>query len=163
MTDRQPTIRPIKANDNEKLAAVIRSVLLEMGMPKVGTAYADKSLDHMFETYQEKGKSYFVVEEDVKILGGGGVAPLDNFEGNVCELQKMYFLPEARGRGVGFKLLELCLDKARNLGYEQCYLETMPYMESARKLYQKYGFNNIDKPMGDTGHHACQIWMIKDL
>lgn len=156
-------IRPVQQKDNLQLASVIRNVLTEFGVPKVGTAYADKSLDCMFETYNTDNKAYFVVEENGSIIGGAGISKLDNFDGNVCELQKMYFSPAARGRGIGSEMMNICLNKARELGFEQCYLETMPYMEDARKLYYKNGFANLDKPMGDTGHYSCNVWMIKNL
>lgn len=156
-------IRPVQQKDNPQIASIIRNVLIEFGVPKVGTAYADKSLDCMFETYSFDKKAYFVVEEDGAIIGGAGISQLDNFEGNVCELQKMYFSPEARGRGIGSEMMEICLKKARELGFEKCYLETMPYMKDARKLYYKNGFENLEKPMGDTGHYSCNVWMIKNL
>lgn len=156
-------IRPVQQKDNLQITNVIRTVLTEFGVPKVGTAYADKSLDCMFETYIDERRAYFVVEENGEIIGGAGISPLDNFEGNVCELQKMYFSPKARGRGIGQEMMEICLSKARKLGFEQCYLETMPYMEDARKLYYKNGFNNLYKPLGDTGHYSCNVWMIKNL
>ncbi|MAT90531.1 MAG: GNAT family N-acetyltransferase [Flavobacteriaceae bacterium] len=158
-----PTIRPIQKKDNVPIAKVIRTVLIEHGVPKVGTAYADKALDEMFETYQKERATYFVVEENGALIGGAGVAPLDNYEGNVCELQKMYFLKEARGRGIGKAMIKLCLLEARKYGFESCYLETMPNMENAQKLYQLAGFDYIDGPMGDTGHHACPVHMIKPL
>lgn len=163
MTSKEFIIREIKPSDNEALAKIIRSVILEMGAPKIGTAYEDKATDSMFENYQKKGSSYFVLEHNKEIVGGAGVAQLDNFEGNVCELQKMYFLPIARGKGLGTKLITICLDKAKELGYKSCYLETLPYMEAAVKLYKKYGFTNLDKPMGNTSHYSCNVWMIKDI
>ena len=39
----------------------------------------------------------------------------------------------------------------------------MPNMLDAQMLYLKYGFEYINYPMGDTGHSACPIWMIKPL
>ena len=156
-------IREIQPQDNVEIAKVIRDVLIEFGVPKIGTAYEDKATDEMFETYQKDKASYFVVEHQGKVVGGAGFAALDNFEGNVCELQKMYFLPVVRGKGLGSKLINFCLDKAKEQGFEQCYLETMPYMEAARALYKKNGFENLDTPMGNTGHYSCNVWMIKDL
>jgi len=156
-------IREITKADDVQIAEVIRSVLIEFGVPKVGTAYADKTLDCMTETYNKPTSAYFVLEENGRIIGGAGIAQLDNFDGNVCELQKMYFLPEARGRGFGRQMMEICLNKAKNVGFEQCYLETLPYMEDARKLYKKVGFRSLDSRMGDTGHYSCNLWMIKDL
>ncbi|WP_300567661.1 GNAT family N-acetyltransferase [Flavobacterium sp.] len=156
-------IRKIKKEDNTEVANVIRTVLIEHNVPKVGTAYADPQLDYMFETYSEPKSMYFVVENEGKIIGGAGIAPLANGSSEVCELQKMYFLPETRGLGIGAKMMETCLQKAKNFGFKQCYLETMPYMEAAQKLYVKTGFQYLDAPMGCTGHGSCPVWMIKDL
>jgi putative acetyltransferase len=156
-------IREITTADDEQIAEVIRAVLIEFGVPKVGTTYADKMLDCMTKTYNKPTSAYFVLEENGKIIGGGGIAQLDNFDGKVCELQKMYFLPEARGRGFGLQMMDVCLQKAKAVGFEQCYLETLPYMEDARKLYKKVGFKSLDGPMGDTGHYSCNLWMIRDL
>jgi putative acetyltransferase len=156
-------IREIELEDNPKIAKVIRTVLIEMGVPKVGTAYEDKALDCMTETYNTINKTYFVVESGNEIIGGAGISPLDHYEGNVCELQKMYFMPEARGKGLGRKMMTKCLEFAKKVGFDQCYLETLPYMDDARKLYRKVGFESIDKPMGNTGHYSCTVWMLKDL
>ncbi|MFT4791717.1 MAG: putative acetyltransferase [Arcticibacterium sp.] len=156
-------IRAIKMSDNVAVAKVIRQVLIDLGVPKVGTAYADKSLDMMFENYLTPKSAYFVLEADGQILGCAGVAPLEQFEGPVCELQKMYFLEEARGKGAGFKMIQVCIDQAKEFGFDQCYLETMPYMEAAQKLYKKTGFRYLDGPMGNTGHYSCSVYMILDL
>ena len=156
-------IREIQPQDNPQIATVIRDVLIEFGVPKVGTAYEDKATDAMFENFKKSTSVYYVIEHKNKVVGGGGIAQLDNFEGTTCELQKMYFLPIARGKGLGSKLIYTCLQKAKSLGYTHCYLETMPYMEVARILYKKNGFTNLEKPMGNTGHYSCNVWMIKEL
>ena len=156
-------IREIEVQDNPKIAKAIRSVLIEMGVPKVGTAYEDVALDCMTETYNQPKKAYFVVENENEIIGGAGISPLDNYEGNVCELQKMYFMPEARGKGLGTEMMVKCLDFAKQAGFAQCYLETLPYMNDARKLYLKVGFKPLAEPMGNTGHYSCNVWMLKDL
>ncbi len=156
-------IREIKPEDNEQVAKVIRKVLEDMGVPKVGTAYADKALDDMYAEYDVPKATYFVVEHDGKIIGCAGIAQLQNFEGNVCELQKMYFLEEARGKGIGSEMIQVCLQRAKEYGFDACYLETMPYMEAAQKLYKKNGFEYIDAPLGNTGHYSCPVWMLKKL
>ncbi|PHR94550.1 MAG: GNAT family N-acetyltransferase [Leeuwenhoekiella sp.] len=156
-------IRAVQPADNKELAATLRSILIEMGVPKVGTAYADQALDCMFETYDVPLSRYFVVVEDGQILGGAGIAPLANFQGPVCELQKMYISSSLRGKGVGRQLMQKCLDFAREAKFEQVYIETMPYMKAAQQLYMKSGFSYIDGPMGDTGHSACPVHMLKDL
>ena len=88
---------------------------------------------------------------------------LDNSDENICELQKMYLLPEGRGLGLGKSLIDNCIEKAIEFGFESCYIETMTYMEDAQKLYKKVGFYNLDKQLGNTGHSSCQVWMLKKL
>ena len=156
-------IREIKTEDDAQIASVIRSVLVEMGVPKVGTAYADAALDIMTATYNKDKASYFVIDDHGKIIGGAGIAALENCDGSICELQKMYFLPEARGIGLGTEMMAICLNKAKSYGFEKCYLETLPYMKAATKLYAKSGFESLDGPLGDTGHYSCNVWMIKSL
>lgn len=163
MTSADFIIREIKPTDNKDLSEVIRSVILEMGAPKTGTAYEDAATDKMFETYQKEKVAYFVLEHNNKVIGGAGIAKLDSCEDNICELQKMYFLPIARGKGLGTKLITKCLEKAKDFGFTNCYLETMPYMEAAQKLYKRNGFINLDKPMGNTGHYSCNVWMLKKI
>ena len=75
----------------------------------------------------------------------------------------MYFLEEARGRGIGTRMIQVCLDTAKTYGFEKCYLETMPYMKAAQELYKKNGFEYIKERMGDTGHYSCPVWMLKNL
>lgn len=156
-------IREITSKDNQQMADIIREVIIEMGAPKTGTAYEDASLENLYASYQKERAMYYVIEHHGKVVGGGGIAQLDNFDGNTCELQKMYFLPEARGKGLGSKLITLCLEKAKEFGFEECYLETLPYMKAAQKLYRKNGFTEIEGPMGNTCHYSCDVWMIKKL
>lgn len=163
MTKSDFIIREIKPEDNLQIAQVIRSVLIEFGAPKVGTAYEDKATDTMFENYNIPTSDYYVVTYKNKIVGGAGFAKLENYKGNTCELQKMYFLPIARNLGLGSLLINTCLNEAKKRTYENCYLETMPYMEAAQKLYKKNGFTNLEGPIGNTGHYSCNVWMLKKL
>lgn len=156
-------IRKIEKEDNQGVAQLIRAVFDELKIPKVGTAYADPYLDLMFEEYSKSRSAYFVVEFQGEIVGCAGVAPLENEDPSICELQKMYFLPETRGRGIGSQMMAECLQSAKDFGFEHCYLETMPFMHDAQKLYKKVGFEYIDVPMGCTGHTSCPVWMLKKL
>ena len=156
-------IRLISPQDDPEIGQLIRSVLEEFNVPKVGTAYADASLDCMYDTYQKSRSRYFILSDGISIYGGGGIAPLENYSEDVCELQKMYFHKSVRGQGFGQKMMVLCLDFAKKAGYTRCYIETMEYMTRAQRLYLKTGFTLLDGPLGDTGHHACGVQMIKSL
>jgi len=159
----QIVIREIRKRDNPEIASIVRTVLIEMVAPKVGTAFADPHLDFLFETYSTPKSVYFILENNGKIIGGAGIGPLENEEDSICELQKMYFLPEARLLGLGSQMMESCLKSARNFGYKKCYLETLPSMLPAQKLYKKFGFEYLCEPLGTTGHTSCPIWMLKEL
>ncbi len=156
-------IREIQPEDNDALSSIIRAVLTEYKIPQKGTAYEDHATDHMYETYQNDRTAYYVVEQDGLVFGGAGISPLEGNDKNICELQKMYFLPAIRGKGIGKKLLKFCLTEAKKLGFDKCYLETMPNMQTARYLYKEFGFKKLEKPMGNTGHYSCNVWMVKNL
>jgi putative acetyltransferase len=156
-------LRPIRREDNAAVAAIIRGVLTEHGCTGAGFAIHDPEVDRMFETYQEPRSSFFVVEFSEKILGCGGIAPLRGGDNDTCELQKFYLLPEVRGFGHGKQLLDASLQEAKRFGFARCYLETLPFMKAATQLYEKAGFTQIDGPMGNTGHHACDRWYVKAL
>ena len=156
-------IRKIELKDNLKIASVIRNVFEELDAPKVGTAYADPHLTSLFEVYQADNQISFVVEKDEIILGGCGIGNLIDEEIKTCELQKMYLAKEARGKGIANELMQKCLVFAKQAGYDKCYIETLPFMKDAQKLYVKSGFTYIDAPLGSTGHNACDVFMIKNL
>ena len=156
-------IRPINESDNKHISVILREVLIEMDIPRIGSAYEDPEINNMYESQQSNRSIYFVVEENNKILGGAGINQLKNGNINICELQKMYFHKSIRGRGIGDKMIELCLNFAVESNYKKCYIETMPNMVDAQKLYIKKGFKYIDNPLGNTGHTACPIWMLKNL
>jgi len=156
-------IRPIDPRDSAAVAAIIRAVMPEFGADGPGFAIHDAEVNDMHAAYTRPRSAYFVVERDGVVIGGGGVAPLDAGEADVCELRKMYFLPEARGIGAGAAMMQCCLDTARTLGFKRCYIETLTGMDAAQALYKKYGFEPLCEPMGGTGHFGCDRFFIRDL
>lgn len=156
-------IRPISIEDNPKIAIIIRSCLTEFGANKPGTVYYDKTTDHLFELFQENGAAYFIAEQEGNIVGGGGIFPSPGLPAGTCELVKMYLLPTARGKGIGAILMNKCMSKAKEMGFVSMYIETLPELKKAISVYEKFGFNYLDKPLGDTGHFGCSVWMLKSL
>ena len=156
-------IRKIKPSDNPFLKKIIQSSLIEFNLPMTGTAYEDADTQNMYNAYQGHNEVYFVLEDQGKVMGGGGIKALKASKGTICELQKMYFAPKARGKGFGTKLFKKCINAARTFGYKKCYLESDPALKTAIAMYKKHGFTLLKKPLGNTGHNACDIWMIKDL
>jgi putative acetyltransferase len=161
--DPRLAIRPIEPADDGAVAAIIRTVMPEFGAEGPGFAILDPEVDHMSAAYAQPRAVYFVIADGDRLVGGGGVAHLDGGDERTCELRKMYFLPEARGRGAGQALLARCLDAARGFGYATCYLETLARMDAARKLYARFGFQPLCAPMGCTGHFGCDSYYALDL
>ena len=158
------TLRPITADDDAAMAGVIRSVMPEFGAGGAGFAIHDPEVDHMSAAYAAPRHRYWVVvAPDGRVVGGGGIAPLAGAADDTCEVRKMYFLPEVRGRGLGERLLRGALDFAREAGFKTAYLETLTGMDAAQRLYARLGFEKLCAPMGATGHFGCDRWFARPL
>lgn len=157
------SIRQIQKSDNPQVAELIRQVMTEFGCVGPGYSINDPEVDNIFRAYQGDRHRFWVIENDGKILGCGGIGLLVGADSTVCELKKMYFYPELRGQGWGRRLIEICLQTAREFGYQKCYLETVERMTSAIGLYLKNGFSRLDSPLGNTGHCSCEAHFALDL
>ena len=156
-------VRALEPKDNSAIRSIIRTVMPEFGASGQGFAIHDAEVEDMYAAYSQQGHAYFVYEEHGKILGGGGVGPLKGGDAATCELKKMYFLSEGRGKGMGRQVLTACLQAAKELGYTTCYLETFNTMHQAMKLYERNDFEKISGPCGSTGHFACDVFYQKNL
>ncbi len=157
-------IRPIAPEDNIAIANIIRTALTEFGANKPGTVYFDDTTDHLFELFNTSSLSaYFVAVQDNTIVGGAGIYPTDGLPSDTCELVKMYLSKNVRGLGLGRKMIDHCLSVANEKGFKQVYLETMPELNKAVKVYEKFGFSYLNGPMGNSGHNGCDLWMLKQL
>jgi len=157
------TIRDLQKEDNPALAKVVRDTLAEFGANHPNTVYYDLTTDTLFEVFQTPRSKYFLAELNNKIVGGGGIYPTDGLPGDTCELVKMYLLPEARGFGLGRTLIEKCIEAAAENGFKKIYLETMPELKQALSVYEKFGFEYLKGPLGNSGHTGCSLWMLKQL
>jgi putative acetyltransferase len=157
------TIRDIQRSDNPFLSKIVKGTLAEFGADHPNTVYYDPTTDALYELFQKKGAAYFVAEINNEIVGGSGIYPTEGLPEDTCELVKMYLLPHARGLGLGRTLIEKSLAYAKEAGYKNVYLESMPELRQALKVYAKFGFEYLEGPMGNSGHSGCSLWMIKNL
>lgn len=157
------TIRLIEAGDNAQVASIIRQVMTEFDCVGEGYSINDAEVDSMYENYPTEISRFYVLTRGTEVFGCGGFAPLKGGDEGTCELKKMYFLEEARGKGMGRKLLESCLEAAKSLGYHKMYLETVERMTDANVLYQKMGFKKLCGTLGNTGHGTCDTFYARDL
>ena len=113
------TFRNIKPEDNKKLKEIIVSTLYELGVTGAGCTLEDPELEDFYSNYKNNNGCYCVLEDkdSKQIFGGGGYIKLKGTkaEDGICEIQKIYFLKEARGLGLGKKLVNCLLERAKKL------------------------------------------------
>jgi putative acetyltransferase len=163
MHNQNITLREIEERDNREIAELIRSVFREFKIDKPGTVYYDPTTDDLYSLFKKPGSVYWIAEEDGKIVGGCGIYSTPGLPYGCAELVKLYLLPEYRGKGIGRQLMEKSYESAKDLGYKQLYLESMPELGKAIGMYEKSGFSFVTSRMGNSGHFCCDIWMVKDL
>lgn len=156
-------IRTIAPEDNRALAQVIRTALAEFGANKPGTVYFDPTTDALYELFRAPGSVYFVALQANQVIGGCGIFPTENLPKGTCELVKLYVDKSARGQGLGKTLLEKSMQWAKENGYKEIYLESMPELAKAVSIYEKCGFTKLTHALGNSGHDGCDIWMTKTL
>ncbi len=154
------SIRKIEKKDDVAIAAIIRQCLIEYGGDhRPDTAWADPYLDHFSDVYVNHNNCYWVAENDVGVVVAGvGIGPLTGSD-DICELQKMYCLPEYRGTGIAQALMDKALSFAKTL-YTGCYLETLQNMDRAKRFYEKNGFSHTTDTIGNTGHSGCDYHYV---
>ena len=157
-------IRPIRPEDDAPMSRIIRSNLEQFHLDIPGTAYFDPELDHLSRYYRAAPdrRAYFVaVDEAGRVLGGVGFAEFSGFS-HCAELQKLYLAEEVKGRGLGSRLMQQVQSCARSLGYGQMYLETHSNLQAAIRLYEKLGFQRIQRPEG-VMHSTMDHFYLKEL
>lgn len=135
-------IRAATNRDCEAIRNLVFQVLREYHL-KPDPNNTDADLNDIEAIYIEPGGLFEVVEnDDGRIVGSVGLYKLSS---EVCELRKMYLLPETRGHGLGKKLLERSIAGAKELGFKRIELETASPLVEAIALYKRYGFQVIKR------------------
>ena len=156
-------LRTIEVTDNIEIARIIRSALEEFGANHPGTVYYDATTDDLHHLFGKQGRIYYIAENESLMCGGIGIYPSDGLESDTCELVKFYLRPEFRGIGLGKRMMRKALEFARDAGYKKVYIESMPELNKAVKLYEQFGFSHLPCSLGNTGHTGCTIWMLLEL
>lgn len=157
------TLTKVQPSDNKALADLIRKAFGEHHAPTAGTVYSDPTTDNLYELFKAERSVLWVAKEGEQVLGCCGIYPTPGLPEGHVELAKFYLLAEARGKGIGTKLMEQNIASAIELGYTTLYLESLPEFAKAVRMYERAGFERLDAPMGTSGHTSCNIWMTKQL
>ena len=159
----ETSIRKIQKSDDTLLAKIIRSCFHDFKVPTPGTVYEDSATDHLSKLFTEKNSALFVSELDGELCGCCGIFPTEGLPEKCAELVKFYIGKDFRGKGLGKQLMEESIDFAKKSGYESIYIESLPEFSTAVSIYEKQGFTYLEKPLGNSGHSGCNLWMLKSL
>lgn len=158
------TIRPIQKEDNKILADTIRSCFHDFEVKNTnGTVYVDPTTDDLYALFQTPKSFLWVAKLEGEIVGCCGIFPTENLPEGCTELVKFYIGKKVRGKGIGRMLLEKTINSAKELGYQQIYLESIPEFSTAVSIYEKQGFQYLESPLGNSGHDGCNLWMLKTI
>ena len=156
--------REITPADDPALAELVRYNLKINHLDLPGTVYFDSNLDHLSDFYlaDPAKRFYFILlDEEDRLVGGIGLAEFEHID-HCAELQKLYLSDEVKGHGLGYSLIHLVEEKAKELGYQKLYLETHTNLQTAIHMYEKSGFTEIEKPSA-VMHATMNKFYIKNL
>ena len=157
------TIRPLERSDVPAMLGIIRDARAEYGLGTRVESLLEPADLALYDTYQRQRALYSVALLDGEVVGGAGVAPLAGADPLTCELQRMYLSREARGRGIGTRLLHACLEAAQRFWFVRCYAETIAEMDQALAFYSRHGFVTLPAALGHTGHGHNDRWLLREL
>jgi len=139
-----PSLKLIEAKSPDDIAAV-RALFLEyLGFVEryLGQDLSFQGTEKEFADFPQTYDALFLARMDGAPVAACGLKP---FKPGICELKRLYCQPPARGHGLGLKLSQATLTKAREIGYRKIYLDTDHGLIHANAVYEALGFSDIDK------------------
>lgn len=158
----QPTLRGLRPGD---LGLVIaRQMILyaqEYGWNSDFEALVAGILADFHQSFDPSREAAWIADMDGRMVGSIFLVRGESPE--VGKLRLLYVEPDARGAGVGKKLVATCIERARQIGYERLDLWTNDILVAARTIYERAGFVLIDEaPHHSFGHDLVgQTWSLR--
>ena len=139
MTTDLHIVRVASAQDIEAVRALFLEYAESLGFSLCFQGF-DRELEDLPGKYALPEGCLWLAKAAVVPVGVIGLRPLED---GYCEMKRLYLRPEARGLGLGRRLIEATLEHARRVGYQAMRLDTLKSMSAARALYSEYGFIQI--------------------
>ena len=118
--------------------------------------YFSNTMDHLQDYMPPDGRLAMAQDESGTLVG---IVLLKKLSGHSAEIKRLYVDPEARGAGLGKKLLERLLEEARKIGYERVFQDTATYMPAAQRLYRSFGFRETGPYPGSENDEAVKKFL----
>ncbi len=129
-------IRPAEADDSARILELVTAILSKE-FPGDQAAYATDDLKNLLATYGGPGNSFFVAEENHKVIGTCGVKAENK---QTAILRRFFVDARYRDRGIGSGLLKEALAFCRTSGFREVVIRTSTRMEKAIRLCKQLGF-----------------------
>ena len=121
--------------------------------------YVESNVDEFATSLSSDGVLYLLREKE-EIIGMGALRTLKEGTG---EIKRMYIKPEYRGKGLGREMLQLLLNKGKEYGFSEIYLETGAFMTTAQGLYRSMGFQDREEyPETEVPPQLRRFWMFME-
>lgn len=150
------TLRRATNADIPAVWTLVSSILHSYGIT-ANEQTTDKDLTDLEAHYWSRRGAFFVLLHGAEIIG---TAALHGETDTRCELCRMYLAQPYRGRGLGHRMLEVCLREARDRGYSEVQLQTASVLVEAIALYKRAGFTVVD---GAAAGGNCDLVMRRSL
>ncbi len=134
------------------------TAMLKATDPTVAEYLNIQNFDSELLHLQEKYCRLYLALYDGEIAGCIALHRLSDTD---CEMKRLYVRPLYRGKKIGYRLASKLLLDAKELGYRRVYLDTLPYLERAIRLYEHMGFRVTDKY--NDSPMAASIFMKYDF
>lgn len=113
---------------------------------------------HLEDELKDLEKKYGFPDGRMYILlsdgRAAGCVALSRHDDRYCEIKRLYVRPEYRGQNLSRILCDKVIEDAKAIGYQYMRLDTFPFMKSAICVYEKYGFDYIEKYNDNPAENA---------
>jgi putative acetyltransferase len=157
-------IRPIQLEEVTIARRLIYSVAheifndtrpLEESMAYYDSKGVLEDMDDVRASYFDDDGTFLVMVDGDQIIGTGAIKKLNE---EICELKRLWFLKEYRGKGLGYQMTQELLSFARRNGYKRVRLETDPEAQShALNFYKRLGFYDIPQYSQNNDEVALEL------
>lgn len=118
----------------------------------------DVTLEEISKIYAEPEGKILLAKVEEKFAG---CIAFHKLKDESCELKRLFVRKNFRGLSIGKILLKKAIDEAKNSGYKEIFLDTLSTLESACKLYEKFGFEKISpyyyNPLKNVVYYKLKI------
>jgi GNAT superfamily N-acetyltransferase len=139
--------------DLEAVRVLWREYWESIGLPDEFQGFGEE-LKGLPGAYGADGGALLIASMEAQPAGTIALRRLNDRSG---EIKRLYLRPDFRGRGLGRQLLERVIERARAIGYEALYADTLPSMADALSLYARLGFERIEAYAGNPTPGAVYL------